>query len=293
MSLTPVWLFIAASIAVTLLIAFPLRLDMARLAILSRVRTASGEASQSLGGTSRTLILAAAAFVVVAGIGAVISYVGSPTKAPGSGSLSHYDLKDEAVERLKHYTGSVGSDKPSSKPADGKPLPDVNTMIDKLAARLKTAPGDLKGWRMLGWSYFHTGRYKEAASALAKAVELDPGSAELKLAYEEAKAKASGTTSGVAKGNDAPGGEKKTTSEATAPPEHDAIRAMVDGLAARLESSPRDVEGWMRLMRSRVVLGEVDVAARAFHKALEIFKDDASASGKISAAASELGLKAE
>jgi cytochrome c-type biogenesis protein CcmH len=146
---------------------------------------------------------------------------------------------------------------------------------------------------MLGWSYFHTGRYKEAASALAKAVELDPGSAELKLAYEEAKAKASGTTSGVAKGNDAPGGEKKTTSEATAPPEHDAIRAMVDGLAARLESSPRDVEGWMRLMRSRVVLGEVEVAARAFHKALEIFKDDASASGKISAAASELGLKAE
>jgi cytochrome c-type biogenesis protein CcmH len=68
---------------------------------------------------------------------------------------------------------------------------------------------------------------------------------------------------------------------------------MVDGLAARLEGSPRDVEGWTRLMRSRVVLGERGVAATAFRKALEVFKDDAAATGKISAAAVELGLKAE
>ena len=77
------------------------------------------------------------------------------------------------------------------------------------------------------------------------------------------------------------------------PGEHDAIRSMVDGLAARLESSPRDVEGWTRLMRSRVVLGERDVAATAFRKALEVFKDDAAATGRISATAIELGLKAE
>ena len=73
----------------------------------------------------------------------------------------------------------------------------------------------------------------------------------------------------------------------------DAIRSMVDGLADRLESSPRDVEGWILLMRSRVVLGEREVAATAFRKALEVFKDDSAASGKITAAAIELGLKAE
>ena len=83
-------------------------------------------------------------------------------------------------------------------------------------------------------------------------------------------------------------------SEAMPPHESDAaIRAMVDGLADRLESSPRDVEGWTRLMRSRVVLGEREVAATAFRKALEVFKDDSAASGKITAAAIELGLKAE
>jgi hypothetical protein len=46
-------------------------------------------------------------------------------------------------------------------------------------------------------------------------------------------------------------------------------------------------------MRSRVVLGEREVAATAFRKALEVFKDDSAASDKIRAAAIGLGLKAE
>jgi cytochrome c-type biogenesis protein CcmH/NrfG len=76
--------------------------------------------------------------------------------------------------------------------------------------------------------------------------------------------------------------------------EHDgAIRSTVDGLADRLESSPRDVEGWTLLMRSRVVLGEREAAATAFRRALEVFEDDPSASDEITAAAIELGLKAE
>jgi len=165
--------------------------------------------------------------------------------------------------------------------AAGKLLPDVNTMIERLAARLEATPDDIKGWRMLGWSYFHTKRYKEAATAYARAVELDPNSAELKL--EETKAKASGLRV-----------EKVTQSEAMPPRERDTeIRSMVDRLADRLESSPRDVEGWTRLMRSRVVLGEREAAATAFRKALEVFKDDSAALGKVTAAAIELGLKAE
>ena len=68
---------------------------------------------------------------------------------------------------------------------------------------------------------------------------------------------------------------------------------MVDGLANRLASAPRDVEGWTRLMRSRVVLGERGVAAEAFAKALEIFKDDSAASAQVTAMAAELGLTSE
>jgi cytochrome c-type biogenesis protein CcmH len=205
---------------------------------------------------------------------------------------------------LVDYTRSIGAEGAASAPADGKSLPDVSTMIERLAARLETTPGDLEGWQMLGRSYFHTARYEQAATAFARAIELDPSSAELKRLYEEAKAKASSSansetaspleTGAVGEGGDGPGVEKIAEAEAMPPHDREAqIRSMVDGLADRLESSPRDVEGWTRLMRSRVVLGERDVAETAFRKALDVFKDDSAASAKITAAAIELGLTAE
>jgi cytochrome c-type biogenesis protein CcmH len=33
------------------------------------------------------------------------------------------------------------------------------------------------------------------------------------------------------------------------------IQSMVDSLAHRLEQSPRDADGWIKLIRSRVALG--------------------------------------
>lgn len=42
-----------------------------------------------------------------------------------------------------------------------------------------------------------------------------------------------------------------------------AIRAMVEGLAARLEAQPDDAEGWARLIRAYGVLGEVEARERA------------------------------
>jgi cytochrome c-type biogenesis protein CcmH len=107
-------------------------------------------------------------------------------------------------------------------------------------------------------------RYEQAVAAFAKAVELNPGSDELKRSYEAAKAKTAegGKTEGASAlqpetASNGGGGLNVAASEAMPPPEHGAaIRSMVDGLAARLESSPRDIEGWTSLMRSRVVLGE-------------------------------------
>jgi cytochrome c-type biogenesis protein CcmH len=224
------------------------------------------------------------AFLLVAGIGATTSYVRAPRAVTGSGATIplRSGSDGEMLSRLESYVRSTATEQPVSERAAGMQLPDVNTMIERLAVRLETTPGDVRGWRMLGWSYFNTGQYEQAASAYARAVRLDPDSAELKLAYEEAKAKASG-----------PRVAENSQSAATPPREQDAaIRAMVDGLAHRLESAPRDVEGWTRLMRSRVVLGERDVAATTLRKALEVFKDDPAASSKITAAAVELGLEA-
>jgi tetratricopeptide (TPR) repeat protein len=275
------------------------------LTLLSRLRPSSWGSGQDHRGTAGTLIAAAAVFLLVAGIGAVASYLGdTPAATVSSDTLSRSGSDSEMLARLKDYTRSIGAEKAAPMAAAGELLPDVNTMIERLAARLETTPGDVKGWRMLGWSYFHTARYKQAATAFARALELDPNSAELTLSYEEAKAKAfesdnletasSLQTEGVGNVSGGPSVEKNIKSETMPPHEQDAaIRSMVDGLADRLESSPRDVEGWTRLMRSRVVLGEREVAATAFRKALAVFRDDSAATGEITAAAIELGLKAE
>jgi cytochrome c-type biogenesis protein CcmH len=300
------WLLVVSSIAISALLVFPQ--ESAKPAFLSRLQSSGREGGQDLRGVTGTLIAAAAVFLLVAGIGAAASYVGNTSgatvsKSPHSSSPSA-SAEDGEIARLADYTRSIGGGEPVSAATAGKMLPDVNTMIERLAARLETAPGDMQGWRMLGWSYFQTERYEQAAAAFAKAVELDPSSAELKASYEEAKAKASGATNSetvspsqigaAGKGDDGQGAEKAAKLEAMPPHERNAqIRSMVDGLAARLESSPRDVEGWIRLMRSRVVLGEREVAATTFRKALEVFKDDSAASGTIAAAATELGLKVE
>jgi cytochrome c-type biogenesis protein CcmH len=48
------------------------------------------------------------------------------------------------------------------------------------------------------------------------------------------------------------------------------IRSMVDGLAAKLAQDPNDVDGWLRLGRSQLVLGEPDKAVDSYRRAREL-----------------------
>lgn len=276
--------------------------DAARLALLSRVASSRWGFAKSNPGRLQKLLVVSALFLLVSGFGAAVSYDKS---APGpirpDETIAFSGPDGEMIERLTDYARSIGAEQPSAMAAAGQLLPDVNAMIERLAARLEDTPNDIEGWRMLGWSYFHTERYEQAAKAFGKALELDPGSPELKVSYEEAKAKASTSGSSMSDAplqtgglSDAPGTGKISPSEAMPPGDQDAtIRSMVDGLANRLENAPRDVDGWINLMRSRVVLGEAELAASAFRKAREVFVDDPAASGKFLAAASGLGLDAE
>jgi cytochrome c-type biogenesis protein CcmH/NrfG len=278
--------------------------DAARLALVSQSPSSRWGIGQILQNNSQKLLVAAAVFLV-SGIGAAISYVGTApetTRSQQMTSISGPD--DEMATRLTDYVRSIGTEQPLPKTEGGELLPDVNAMIERLAARLDTAPQDIEGWQLLGWSYFQTGRYEQAATAFARALELDPSSAELKRSRDEAEARASkGVSAGMAASLPAEAGdtngagpsvENVTPPEAMPAVERDAaIRSMVDGLALRLENSPRDADGWIHLMRSRVVLGETEVAATVSRKALGVFVDDAAASAKIKAAAIELGLKAE
>lgn len=56
--------------------------------------------------------------------------------------------------------------------------PSVDDVIARLETKLAEKPDDAEGWRMLGWSYFQTERYADAATALKKATAIDPEHAE-------------------------------------------------------------------------------------------------------------------
>ncbi len=65
---------------------------------------------------------------------------------------------------------------------------------------------------------------------------------------------------------------------------------MVDKLAARLEASPRDADGWIQLIGSRKVLGETGGAEAALEKAIGVFAEAPHEQSRITAAATEMGV---
>ena len=68
------------------------------------------------------------------------------------------------------------------------------------------------------------------------------------------------------------------------------INSMVEQLAARLEATPRNAQGWIQLMRARKVLGDAEAAKAALTKGLAVFADTPAEQARLMAAAAELGI---
>jgi cytochrome c-type biogenesis protein CcmH len=277
------------------------------------------------------------------------------------------------------YAGVKGAGSKAGGTSEPQELPDVETMIERLAARLQAAPEDAEGWRMLGWSYFNIRQASKAAEAYARALTLQPQSSEIQTAYGEALVAEAGTVTPTAikvfnsalaldAGNgkaryfialameqagkkkealdawislqaeplgeeawvgelrertqtlarelkaDLPArvalpavgqaantpvlmGSRQPTAEQIqrikelpADEQQVLIHGMVSTLADRLQKQPRDEEGWLRLIRSRLVLGEDKAAREALSQALAVFSDNDPAGARIAAAAKELGI---
>lgn len=96
--------------------------------------------------------------------------------------------------------------------------------------------------------------------------------------------------------NDAPGGP--TEEDVAAAGEMDAqgrqqmIEGMVDSLAARLKENPDNFEGWMRIIRSYVVLDQRRAAEEALALALKSFPPESDNGRQLLALAGELRITA-
>ena len=157
--------------------------DMARVEIERRILTVSktdGASAQGIPPVWRQRSVVAVSAIVVLGSVGLYAANGSP-ELPG-------------VPFVQRATATAATQKtaPAQVAANqtGGQQHDIATMIKGLAAKLKADPNNLEGWRMLGWSYYNTNQFKEAAQAYARAIELKKDDAQLKSAYGEALVRA-------------------------------------------------------------------------------------------------------
>lgn len=85
---------------------------------------------------------------------------------------------------------------------------------------------------------------------------------------------------------------EQLASASSIPPsqQSEMVKGMVDRLANRLKSNPKDANGWMRLMRARMVLGDTNAAAEALRSGRAAFTGDSAVQAQLNRAAEELGV---
>lgn len=128
-----------------------------------------------------------------------------------------------------------------------------------------------------------------------------PWEADLRRTIEQSAAKnridvagrmpAQGATGPATAGIPGPSSEQLAAAASIPPGQQEKmIQQMLARLEGRLKAEPRDEEGWIRLMRSRMVLGQSDRAAAALRSGLSAFKGDSAVEGRLKSAAAELGV---
>lgn len=201
------------------------------------------------------------------------------------------------------------------KPEDQQAM--VAGMVDRLASRLEASPKDAEGWIMLVRSRIVMKDADKARADLekAKAIFADDPETQKRIAQAgealglgtsaantgadstSARAEPAAATSQTAEaGASAPARPGPTAADVDAaqhlkPEERRTMAAgMVDRLAGRLETEPKDPDGWIMLIRSRMVMKDADKARADLEKAKTVFADDPETQKRILQAAQDMGV---
>jgi cytochrome c-type biogenesis protein CcmH len=96
---------------------------------------------------------------------------------------------------------------------------------------------------------------------------------------------------GDASGTPGPSPDQVAAAQQMAPADQQAmIHNMVEGLAAKLKANPKDADGWVNLMRARMVLNDPKAATAAYHDAMKAFTGAPSQQEMLSQAAKQLAV---
>lgn len=160
------------------------------------------------------------------------------------------------------------------------------------AAALALDPQEPRAAYFLGLAAEQDGRPAEAAQIWSDLLTRAPAAAPYRPMVAAALARVGGAqVPAAAPAPSAPGpgaADVAAAAQMSSQDRDSMVRGMVARLAARLESEPNDIDGWVRLVRAYGVLGEKDKAADALKRARAAFKDNQEALGRLDAAEKEL-----
>ncbi|AZO09094.1 c-type cytochrome biogenesis protein CcmI [Mesorhizobium sp. M3A.F.Ca.ET.080.04.2.1] len=160
-------------------------------------------------------------------------------------------------------------------------------------AALKLDPVNAKANFYLAMGLAQEGRKAEAAAAWQKMLGILPPDSPWRTAVKQALAETAGPAVAAGASAKGPDAEQMQAAQQMSPQDRQAmIETMVAGLDDRLKQNPRDEEGWMRLIRSYVVLGKADQARDALARAVAVFGPDSEQAKKFTAFAASLGVAA-
>ncbi|MFZ1949248.1 MAG: c-type cytochrome biogenesis protein CcmI [Pseudolabrys sp.] len=169
--------------------------------------------------------------------------------------------------------------------------PAIQSMLDRLAERVKRAGSDTEGWVMLTRSYLTLGEKEKAAAAIKDArAALADDAARLQQFNEALQRFKINEIATVASAMPSPPATESRASAQPSDQTNEMIRGMVARLADRLKRDGSDFDGWLQLMRSYVVLGERDKAMRAAADARQAIGSDADKRRRFDDFVKSLGL---
>ncbi|CAM5581143.1 hypothetical protein MAUB1S_09788 [Mycolicibacterium aubagnense] len=155
---------------------------------------------------------------------------------------------------------------------------------------LKLEPNDPKANFYLALAFSQEGRRPEAVAMLQKLQTTLPADSAWRKAVGQALA--SLETNPVPPQSGPSEGDVAAASSLSDEQRSAMIETMVASLDEKLKQNPRDTEGWMRLMRSYVVLGKTDEARAALRRGISVFGADSPEAKQLTAFAGTLGLAA-
>lgn len=208
---------------------------------------------------------------------------------PGE-ALAAWRKADELAGSPPEIAGPLGE--VAVAVADGTVTPEAERAFGRVLA---ASPGDPRARYYTGLAKLQGGRAREAVQAWFDLLSASPPDApwvgpvrarldevarEARIDLRTLRPSAGNPRAEITLGPPSvvpPGGE----AIAALPPDARAaaIRTMVEGLAARLEAQPDDLDGWRRLARAWRVLGESEKALAAYARTAAIVPDRADVLG--------------